>query len=421
MWCYDAAALMSSLSEFAKSKSIRWTLPLVGFLWVLVPGIEAFPFFPRPISLTPAVSGGNSQTLTAVFDAGSIGGGGSLDVVNVLVNSVLDGRQACYLAYSLPSNALYIVADNGDATQISGKVMDGTGTVGNSQCTVMLSGSSATSNGNTLTLVLNLSFSAYFAGNKVIYAAARDVAQINSGWLVMGVHGVPPLPSSFPNPIGVSGFSGGTSTQNITFTYQDESSAANLQTVWALVNTAIDGRLACYVAYYRPGNLLYLYPDNGDGTEATNIALTGSNTISNSQCTVSAQGARVQAEGNTLTLLLPITFKRGFGGFKGVWLAAQTLGGAQTSPWQALGAAELPAYSGDWSGSTDSGGVVTFTVTDTLVLPFNVHSPGGCAFLSYAGFRIQYDRFSGSGIYGTFDSATTAHGTGCGSWTASKQ
>ena len=30
-------------------------------------------------------------------------------------------------------------------------------------------------------------------------------------------------------------------------------------------------------------------------------------------------------------------------GFKGVWLAAQTMGGAQTSPWQAFGAEVVPA------------------------------------------------------------------------------
>ena len=112
--------------------------------------------------------------------------------------------------------------------------------------------------------------------------------------------------------------------------------------MWALINTAIDGRAACYVAYYRPGNQLYLYPDNGDGTQATNIVLTGNNTIGNSQCTISAHGASVQTSGNTLTVTLPITFKTGFAGFKGAWVAAQTMGAAQTSAWQALGAWVVP-------------------------------------------------------------------------------
>jgi hypothetical protein len=294
---------------------------------------------PAVASLAPAAGSGGSQTLTLAINAP--GGYQTLDVINLLINSALDGRQACYLAYSRPSNALYIVADNGDSTAISGKVMDGSGTVGNSQCTVSLAGSSGTGNGNAFTLVLNLSFSAPFAGNKVVYAAARDVYQNNSGWQTVGVHGVPPLPAAFPKPTGLSPSSGSTLSQTITFTFQDQSSASNLQTVWALINTAIDGRGACYAAYYRPGNQLYLYPDNGDGAQATSIILTGSNTIGNSQCTVAAQGSSVQANGNTLTVTLPITFKTAFAGFKGVWMAAQTLGG-QTSSWQALGAEVIP-------------------------------------------------------------------------------
>jgi len=280
-----------------------------------------------------------SNSISVTYSAP--GGYQSLDVVNILINTVLDGRQACYLAYSRPSNALYIVADNGDSTEISGKVMDGTGVVGNSQCTVALAGSSATGAGNTLTLALNVSFSSSFGGNKVVYAAARDTAQNNSGWQTVGVRSVPTMPATFPNPVVVTPASGNSLTQTVTVSYQDQSSATNLQTVWALINSAIDGRAACYIAYYRPGNQLYLYPDNGDGTQAGSIALTGNNTISNSQCTVSAQGASVTASGNTLTLTLPVTFKTAFAGFKGVWLAAQTLA-AQTSPWQALAAWSVP-------------------------------------------------------------------------------
>jgi len=308
----------------------------LGAAWVFSQPTATVP--PSLASLAPPVSTGQNQTLTVMYNAP--GGYQTLDVLNVLINTYLDGRQACYLAYSRPANTLYIVNDNGDASSLSGKTMDGTGTVGNSQCTVALNGSSAAGSGNTFTLTLNLTFAPSFAGNKVIYAAARDTTQNNSGWQTMGAHGVPPLPATFPMPVSMSPSSGTTAAQTITFTYSDQSNAANLQTVWALINTAIDGRAACYVAYYRPGNQLYLYPDNGDGSQATNITLAGSNTISNSQCTVSAQGSSVQSNGNVLTL--PITFKPAFVGFKGVWLAAQTLGAAQTSAWQALGAEVLP-------------------------------------------------------------------------------
>jgi len=282
----------------------------------------------------------SSQQLSVTFNAA--GGYQTLNVVNILINSVLDARQACYLAYTRSSNTLSIVADSGDAAQLSGKVMDGTGTVGNSQCTVSLAGSSATGSGNSLTLSLNINFASSFTGNKVVYAAARDTAQSNSGWQTVGVRVGAVQQVTFPSPAAMAPASGNALAQAITLTYQDQMNAGNLQTVWALVNSAIDARSACYVAYHRPSNQVYLFPDNGDGTQATSMPLTGNNSVSNSQCTVSSQGATVMSNCNTLTVTLPVTFKASFAGYKAVWLAAQTIGG-QTSAWQALGAWSVPA------------------------------------------------------------------------------
>ncbi len=294
---------------------------------------------PGVVSLNPAVSMGSSQTFT--FQFSHTAGWQALGVVNVLINTALDGLQSCYLAYSVPDKVLYLVPDSG-ARLLPGLALNGAGGTGNSQCAIAGAGSSASGSGNVLTLTLSVTFNGSFGGNKVVYMAARDPQGNNTGWNLIGVHAVPPLPSTFPTPVGMSPSSGNTLTQTIAFTWRDQSAAANLQTVWALINTALDARTACYVAYYRPGNQVFLFPDNGDGAQATNIVLTGNNTIGNSQCTVSAQGASVQTSGNTLTVSLPITFKTAFAGFKGVWMAAYTLGGA-SSPWQALGAVTVPA------------------------------------------------------------------------------
>lgn len=135
--------------------------------------------------------------------------------------------------------------------------------------------------------------------------------------------------------------SGNTTNPTVTFTFQDATNPLNLETAWALINTAIDGRRACYVAYYRPGNEIYLYPDNGDGTQAASTILAGANSLTNSQCTVSSQGSNVTVNGNQLVVTLNVTFKAAFTGPKVVWMAAQTVG-AQTSAWQALGAWDVP-------------------------------------------------------------------------------
>lgn len=307
-----------------------------GNISIVVPGSNSPP---SVVSLSPVASSGANQVLTLQFSDPD--GFADLNVLNLLINTALDGRHGCYLAYARPSNTMYLVDDAGDGLYAGTVALNGVGSVANSQCTVFSTGSSAVGSGNILTITLNMNFSTAFGGNKVVYMAARDLAGNNPGWQTMGVLGVPPLPSTFPNPVSVSPSSGSTSSPVLTFTYQDSSSALNLQTAWALINTALDGRTSCYVAYYRPGNLLFLFPDNGDGAQATSMILTGTNSVSNSQCTVFAQGSSATVSGALLTLNLTITFKPAFTGPKAVWMAVQTLA-AQTSPWQALGAWRVP-------------------------------------------------------------------------------
>ena len=294
---------------------------------------------PTPSSLNPVASSGSSQIYT--FQFSDLDGWQDLDVVNVVMNFALDGRSACYVGYSRPQNVLYLVGDDGGALQAL--PLNGTGgAVSNSQCTISRLGSSASGSGATLTLTLDIAFSSAFGGNKVIYMASRDIVANNSGWYTMGVHGVPPLPANFPKAISMNPASGAVSAANITFTYQDQTDARNLQTAWALMNTALDGGHACYVAYYQPGNSLYLLPDNGDASQATSMVLNGSATsLSNSQCTILGTGSGASVSGSLLNVRLNMVFKQAFSGFKGVWMAEQTIGG-QIGDWQSLGAWRVP-------------------------------------------------------------------------------
>jgi hypothetical protein len=60
----------------------------------------------------------------------------------------------------------------------------------NSQCSVTdprVSGS-----GNTLTLSMVINFGSGFPGNKVWYAAVRDVLENSSGWQTVGSYSVQP-------------------------------------------------------------------------------------------------------------------------------------------------------------------------------------------------------------------------------------
>jgi hypothetical protein len=107
-------------------------------------------------------------------------------VLNVLINNFLDGRNACYLAYSRPGAVLYLVSDAGGGLS-PGLALGGSGSISNSQCTVSSSGSSASGDGNTFKLTLKISFNSSFNGNRVVYVAARDVIDVNnSGWQSVG-------------------------------------------------------------------------------------------------------------------------------------------------------------------------------------------------------------------------------------------
>ena len=201
---------------------------------------------PSPVSLDSL--SGSGATHTFVFTFSDPNGWQDLGVLNVMINSILDARNGCYLAYDRPNNVLYLVGDSGGG--LTGLVLGGSGSVSNSQCTVNGTGSSASGNGNTLTLTLALSFSeTAFAGEKVTYLAARDVAQNNSGWLAMGVWSVPRLTPVFPSIMTVTPSEGAGATQSFTVTYRDVSSSANLLATQILINVDLNGNLGCYLGY----------------------------------------------------------------------------------------------------------------------------------------------------------------------------
>jgi hypothetical protein len=275
--------------------------------------------------------GGQSQTMTFTFIDGQ--GWQHLDLVDILINSALDGRQACYLAYSQPSKVLYLVNDAGTAL-LPGMTFTGSNSVSNNQCTVSAAGSQVLGSGNTLTLTLNITFGAGFGGNKIIYLAARDLSANNSGWQALGTSTIPGGPASAlsaaVNPAG-SGSAG-----VLKFTFTDTNGVQDLGVVDILINNSLDARQACYLSYSRSTNTLYLVNDAGAGLLPA-LTLGGSGTVSNNQCGVNADGSAVTANSHSITLTLNLTFSASFAGNRVVYLEARDLADANTSGWQPLG------------------------------------------------------------------------------------
>jgi len=299
---------------------------------------------PDPVSVSPASGSESSQVMTFTFNDPN--GWQDLDVVNVLINNVLDGRSACYLAYSRSVGVLYLVEDDG-GTLSTGLPLGGSGSVSNSQCSVAGAASVAMGSGNTLTVTLNLSFTAGFGGNKVVYLAARDVGGGNSGWQALGVWQAPFTPSGTISVVSLGAARGAAAAgtpQTYTATLMDSKGVSDFGVVNLLVNNFIDGRIACYLAFAAASNTLLLVDDGGDagGPFAGSLVLNGgAGTIQNSQCSVNGAGSAAVKSGNTLTLILNLTFQSSFKGNQIVWLAGRDGAGANNTGWQATGTATV--------------------------------------------------------------------------------
>ncbi|MEO8025438.1 MAG: hypothetical protein ABI823_03140 [Bryobacteraceae bacterium] len=281
-----------------------------------------------PIASAPASGSGSSQSFAFTFRDPA--GWQDLGVVNLLLNDALDGRHGCYIAYNRPLNTLYLVNDTGDGL-LQGLVLNGSGGVANSQCAISGSGSAASGTGVTLTLTLNLSFTSTFAGRKVIFAAARDLASNNSGWTALGSWLVPPGSATLPSVVSANPARGAGLSQSFTFVFADAPGWQNLDVVNVLINSALDGRGACFIAYSRPYGVLYLVDDAGTGLLPA-IPLDGSASVENSQCRIHGVGSSVTGSGNNLSLTLNISFRLSLAGNRIIYAAARNL--AQSSGWQ---------------------------------------------------------------------------------------
>ena len=297
-----------------------------------------------PISVGPSSGSGLTQTFTFTFNAPD--GVASLSVVDVLINNFLDGRNACYIAF-VPSGAssgsVFLVDDAGDSGgNYTGMALPGTSTVQNSQCSIAGTGSSISASGNTLTLMLAITFQAPFAGDKVVYMATQDMTLTSSGWHPLGTWNVPGTASLGPWVSGVTSASGTSATQSLVFTLTDTNGFADISVVDVLINNFLDGIGACYVAYVPEVNAVLLVDDAGDagGPYAGAFLLPGPGTASNSQCTVNGAASSVSGSGNTLTLTLNITFNHNFAGDKVIYAAARS--NLANSGWLAVGTASVP-------------------------------------------------------------------------------
>ena len=309
------------------------------------PVVVAGLITPIPVSVSPA--GGNASTQQYTFVFSDPRGYQDMHVLNIIFNRFIDGTHGCFLAYVPAQNLLVLVDDAGDAGgPYAGNVTLGNvNPISNSQCSVVLN--SATGSGNTFTLVLTITWNSGFAGDKIIFMAGRDPSDNSSGWYPLGVARVPGGTQTISTAVvSTAPFRVfGSSPTQFAFTFSDNKGMTDIGVINVLINSALDGRHGCYLAFSRPGNVMFIVNDTGTALlPGQSMAATGS--ISNSQCVVTWGANPVTTSGNSLTLTLTIAFTNLFNGNRVVYTATRDVNEANNTDWHAQATFGVAAIQG---------------------------------------------------------------------------
>ncbi len=151
--------------------------------WVARLGVTtAAPQLPAVVSVSPTSGSGNSATFHAQFSDPA--GVSALASTTLLVNTTASSNYGCQVTYTLATNQFALANDV--AASGSSLVNPGGGNGQNDQCTLNGSGGYVTTSGNTLTMVVSLTFQPGFTGNDTVYLYAADTSGNNTGLVASG-------------------------------------------------------------------------------------------------------------------------------------------------------------------------------------------------------------------------------------------
>jgi len=332
--------------------------------WVLeINTTKATPSVASVSYVSPQSGSGNGVTFTAVYV--DTAGASRLTTLSLLLAGSASSSEACYVSYSQVSGQFALRNALGASMPVTSST-----SATNNECTLVGSGSTATPSGNTLTLLIALTFQTGFVGSQTIYSSAADAGS-TTGWIPSGswnVTGPPPTPSN----VSVTPSHGSGAAQKFTFVFADTVNANNLTALAVLFQQSVTKANACYITYNPGGNTVSLLTNAG--TASTSMALGSSGTIYNSQCTISSTSAT--NSGLSISLTLTVQFAGSFSGSQTIYMSAAE-GGTSTGM-IAMGVFNVSAGGAPISNavvpSAGSGAANRFT--------FTISDKGGASFLT---------------------------------------
>ena len=158
-------------------------------------------------------------------------------------------------------------------------------------------------------------------------------------------------------------------SQTFQFVTRDDDGVSDLTITNMLINNALDGRSACYLAFDHQSKILYLV--NDAGTTIAGMPFDsqgyGSGVLSNSQCSVDGTKTSIQSYGTQANLNIGLTFMASFGGNKIIYFAARDKEGLNSGwitsgVWNVPAAATFPSVVGG-SGNNNNGSPTNISIT----------------------------------------------------------
>ncbi len=127
------------------------------------------------------------------------------------------------------------------------------------------------------------------------------------------------MPAATPQFVSItpaSGYSKAGDGEQVSFslTFSDSGGSAGIRFVQLLINSQLNGETGCYLAWDRQSSsVVLLYANNGW------LGLPGSQTATNSYCTLYAQGSSMSEAGNNVTVTWRVSFPATSGGYRPLW------------------------------------------------------------------------------------------------------
>ena len=165
--------------------------------------------------------------------------------------------------------------------------------------------------------VQHLGASAGTAGDDNV-RTLNQVAPQAANWRASNGAGPDPDPipaaNTAPSVSALTPSSGDGRGQVFTVEFSDADGADDISLGDLLINSSFKGEDACWIRYERDIGAIFLV--NNRANRYAGFVRPGSGSVSNAQCTLSGEGAAIDASGDGLSLTIPITFESEFAGTK---------------------------------------------------------------------------------------------------------